>query len=51
MKRLKKLEWLFDYWVLELRYGPYGNEQYREFMWRKWGDRYSEAYIKEVYVK
>jgi hypothetical protein len=39
----------FDYWILEFFFGPFKTDEYQSFMWDKWGDRYSEAYIKEVY--
>jgi len=45
----KTIEWLFDYWVKEFLYGPFKYGEYQTFMWEKWGDRYSAAYIKEVY--
>ena len=50
MKKLfKTIEWLFDYWFRDFFYGPFKTNEYQNFMWDKWGDRYSEAYIKEVY--
>jgi hypothetical protein len=49
LKLIENLKWLFDYWARDILYGPYGNETYQEFMWNKWGDRYSERYIKDVF--
>jgi hypothetical protein len=49
LKLIENLKWLFDYWIRELLYGPFSNEEYQTFMWNKWGDRYSARYIKDVY--
>ena len=43
------IKWLFDYWLREFLYGPFKVSEYQEWMWSRWGDRYSEAYIKEIY--
>jgi hypothetical protein len=45
----KNIQFWFDYWLREFLYGPFRTDQYQEWMWQKWGDRYSERYIKDVY--
>lgn len=50
MKTLKWMEWMFDYWLRELLYGPFKEAEYQTFMFEKWGERYMARYIKDVYV-
>jgi len=47
----KQLHWLFDYWVLDVLYGPYGQERYYYRMLRVWGSKYAEKYIAALYTR
>ncbi len=47
---MKTIQFWFDYWFRELLYGPFKEAEYQTYMFEKWGERYSERYIKDVYI-
>ena len=39
-KFLKKLDWIFDYYIAYFLYNPNKLHRYHDYMTSKWGDKY-----------
>ena len=44
MKRfIKRIEWIFDYYVAYILYSPMKFHRYHEYMISKWGEKYKKT--------